>query len=56
MPDVQRLEGIVNESDNNPDLKIWFSADEKKILLKIRSKVGIVSFIFEFEAMAPGPG
>ncbi|MCE5262830.1 MAG: DUF3108 domain-containing protein [Deltaproteobacteria bacterium] len=46
----------MKESDNNPELKIWFSADEKKIPFKIRSKVGIVSFIFEFEAMAPGPG
>jgi hypothetical protein len=51
-PDMQRLEGIVKKSEN-PELKVWFSADEKKIPLKIQSKVGIVSFIFEFESMAP---
>jgi hypothetical protein len=51
-PDMERLEGIVKKSDN-PQLKIWFSADEKKIPLKIQSKVGIVSFIFEFTSMAP---
>jgi hypothetical protein len=55
VPDMQRLEGIVKESDS-PELKIWFSADEKKIPLKIQSKVGIISFVFEFEAMAPGRG
>lgn len=51
-PDMERLEGIVKKSEN-PQLKIWFSADEKKIPLKIQSQVGIVSFIFEFESMAP---
>jgi hypothetical protein len=51
-PDMERLENIVKKSDN-PQLRIWFSADEKKIPLKIQSKVGIVSFIFEFVAMAP---
>ena len=54
-PDMERLEGIVKKSEN-PQLKIWFSADEKKIPLKIQSKVGIVSFIFEFSSMSPGPG
>jgi hypothetical protein len=51
-PDMEQLENIVKKSEN-PQLRIWFSADEKKIPLKIQSKVGIVSFIFEFVAMAP---
>jgi hypothetical protein len=51
-PDMERLEGIVKKNEN-PQLKIWFSADEKKIPLKIQSQVGIVSFIFEFSSMAP---
>jgi hypothetical protein len=51
-PDMERLENIVKKSDN-PQLRVWFSADEKKIPLKIQSKVGIVSFIFEFVAMTP---
>ncbi|MCK9364991.1 MAG: DUF3108 domain-containing protein [Syntrophales bacterium] len=51
-PDMEQLENIVKKSEN-PQLKIWFSADEKKIPLKIQSKVGIVSFIFEFVSMVP---
>jgi hypothetical protein len=46
------LENIVKKSET-PQLRIWFSTDEKKIPLKIQSKVGIVSFIFEFVSMAP---
>jgi len=51
-PDKERLDGIVKKSEN-PQLKIWFSADGNKIPLKIQSQVGIVSFIFEFASMAP---
>jgi len=51
-PDMEQLENIVKKSEN-PQLKIWFSADEKKIPLKIQSKVGIVSFIFEFVSIVP---
>jgi hypothetical protein len=51
-PDMEQLDNIVKKSEN-PQLRIWFSTDEKKIPLKIQSKVGIVSFIFEFVSMAP---
>jgi hypothetical protein len=51
-PDMERLESIVKKSEN-PELKIWYTADEKKIPLRIRSKVGIVSFVFELTAIAP---
>ena len=51
-PDMEQLENIVKKSEN-PQLRIWFSADEKKIPLKIHSKVGIVTFIFELASMAP---
>lgn len=51
-PDMERLENIVKKSDN-PQLKIWFTADDKKIPVKIQSKVGIVSFIFELTSIAP---
>ena len=43
---MERLEDVVKKSEN-PQLKIWYTADEKKIPLRIRSKVGIVSFVFE---------
>lgn len=45
-PDMDRLEEVVKKSEN-PQLKVWYTADEKKIPLRIRSKVGIVSFVFE---------
>jgi len=51
-PDMERLENIVKKSDN-PQLKIWFAADDKKIPVKIQSKVGIVTFIFELVPIAP---
>jgi hypothetical protein len=51
-PDIEQLEDVLKKSEN-PQLRIWFSADEKKIPLKIQSKVGIVSFIFEFVSMEP---
>lgn len=51
-PDMEKLENVVKKSDD-PQLKIWFTADDKKIPVKIRSKVGIVSFNFELESIAP---
>ncbi len=51
-PDMERLQDVVKKSDN-PQLKIWYTADEKKIPLRIRSKVGVVSFVFELMSIAP---
>jgi hypothetical protein len=51
-PDMERLENIVKKSDD-PQLKIWFTADDKKIPVKIQSKVGIISFIFELVSTGP---
>jgi hypothetical protein len=45
-PDMQRLENVFGKKDE-PDLKIWFSADEKQVPVKIESKVIIGSFVFE---------
>ena len=51
-PDMNRLENIVEKSEN-PQLKIWYTADDRKIPLRIRSKVGIVSFVFDLVSIAP---
>lgn len=51
-PDMERLEQVVTKS-KEPKLKIWLSADQKKIPIKIQSSVGIVSFIFELESIGP---
>lgn len=43
---LDKLKQVVKPSDN-PQLKVWVTADEKKIPIKIRSKIGIISFDFD---------
>jgi hypothetical protein len=43
---LDKLDNVVKKSDN-PRLKIWVTDDEKKIPIKIRTKVGIISFDFD---------
>jgi len=43
---LDKLDKVVKKSDN-PQLKVWVTADEKKIPIKIRTKVGIISFDFD---------
>lgn len=51
-PDMERLEKVVSKS-KEPKLKIWLSADQKRLPVRIQSSVGIVSFIFELESIEP---
>lgn len=51
-PDMEKLENVVKKSEN-PQLKIWYTADAQKIPLRIDSKVGIVSFVFELVSNVP---
>jgi hypothetical protein len=51
-PDMEKLENVVKKSEN-PQLKIWYTADAQKIPLRIHSKVGIVSFVFELVSPLP---
>ncbi|NPV03660.1 MAG: DUF3108 domain-containing protein [Syntrophaceae bacterium] len=46
VPDMERLQGVVPRQDD-PSLKIWFTADERQLPVKIQSKVAIGSFVFE---------
>ena len=46
VPDMERLQGVVPRQ-GDPSLKIWFSADERQVPVKIQSKVAIGSFVFE---------
>ena len=46
IPDMDRLQGVVGKK-GDPALKIWFSADERQMPVKIQSKVAVGSFIFE---------
>jgi hypothetical protein len=48
---LDKLKKVVKKSDH-PQLKVWVTADEKKIPIKIRTKVGIISFDFD---LVPDP-
>ncbi|MGC9976131.1 MAG: DUF3108 domain-containing protein [Syntrophales bacterium] len=54
IPDMEKLEAqhVVKKGDV-PELKIWFTADDKKIPVKIQSKVKVGYFIFELIAIEP---
>ena len=43
---------VVKKSDH-PQLKIWVTADEKKIPIRIRTKMGIISFDFDLVTSPP---
>jgi hypothetical protein len=46
VPDMERLQGVVPRQDD-PSLKIWFTADERQVPVKIQTKVAVGSFVFE---------
>lgn len=52
METMDNLDKVVKKSDH-PQLKIWVTADERKIPVKIRSKVGIISFDFDLVTSPP---
>jgi hypothetical protein len=47
MPDMKRLEDVFKKKDEQPDLMVWFSADDRQVPVKIESKVIIGTFVFE---------
>jgi hypothetical protein len=47
IPDMKRLEDVFKQKDEEPDLKIWFSNDERQVPVRIESKVVIGTFVFE---------
>lgn len=51
-PDMERLEQIVSKS-KEPKLKIWISSDTRRLPVKIRSSVGIITFVFELKSIEP---
>ena len=54
IPDMEKLESqnVVKKGDV-PQLRIWFTADDKSIPVKIQSKVKVGYFIFELIAAEP---
>ena len=46
IPDMERLQGVVSRK-GDPSLKIWFSADEEQVPVRIQSKVAVGSFVLE---------
>jgi hypothetical protein len=51
-PDMERIEQAVKRNEKL-NLVIWLTADEKKIPVKIQSKVGIITFVFEIVSISP---
>ena len=54
IPDIEKLESqhVVKKGDV-PELVIWFTADDKRIPVKIQSNVKVGYFIFELIAVEP---
>jgi hypothetical protein len=56
-PNIKMLDKLdkdkVVKKGDHPQLKIWVTADEKKIPVKIRTKVGIISFDFDLVTSPP---
>jgi hypothetical protein len=48
---MTKLDKVVKKSDH-PQLRVWVTADERKIPIKIRTRIGIISFDFD---LVPGP-
>ena len=46
IPDMERLQGVVSQR-GEPSLKIWFSADEEHVPVRIQSRVAVGSFVLE---------
>jgi hypothetical protein len=50
IPDMSRLEGIVSGGSS---LKIWFTADERHVPVKIQTRIAVGSFVFELVSTIP---
>jgi hypothetical protein len=46
IPEMERLDGVFGK-EKEPDMKIWYTADERKIPVKIQTRVAVGSFVFE---------
>jgi hypothetical protein len=51
-PDMKRI-GTATQRKENLYLKIWLTADERKIPVMIHSRVGIITFVFEIVEILP---
>jgi hypothetical protein len=51
-PDMESIENAV-KSNESLNLRIWLTADDKKIPVKIQSRVGIITFVFEIVSIFP---
>ncbi|HOD36112.1 MAG TPA: DUF3108 domain-containing protein [Syntrophales bacterium] len=46
IPEMERLEKVFGK-EKEPDMMLWYTADEKKLPVKIQTKVAVGSFVFE---------
>jgi hypothetical protein len=52
-PDLKHIGGIFKKS-KNAKLRIWVTADKRRIPIKIKSKVAVGSFVAELVSYQPG--
>ncbi len=53
IPEMERLDKVFGK-EREPDMKIWYTADEKKLPVKIQTKVAVGSFVFELISATDG--
>ncbi|MCX5834621.1 MAG: DUF3108 domain-containing protein [Deltaproteobacteria bacterium] len=53
IPVMERLDKVFGK-EREPDMKIWYTADEKKLPVKIQTKVAVGSFVFELISATDG--
>jgi len=53
LPSVTNFSGVFEKS-SNPTVRVWISADEKKIPIRIQVKVVVGSIIFDLVSYKPG--
>ena len=51
-PDIERIKDAAKRKDSL-NLKMWLTADKKKIPVKIQTKVGIITFDFDIVSISP---
>jgi Protein of unknown function (DUF3108) len=53
IPEMERLDRVFGK-EKEPDMKIWYTADERKMPVKIQTRVTVGSFVFELISASDG--
>jgi hypothetical protein len=53
IPEMERLDKVFGR-EREPDMKIWYTADERKMPVKIQTRMTVGSFVFELISASDG--